>query len=139
MDKKKLIMIGSVTAIIVSVVAIIFLVTKKDTESEYKIDGIDLPENKEILKDQTIADDIEITNISLLTRDGISSYKATIKNTSDKDIKIKTLYVIFYENDIENKTLALYDTNLVSQKEQYISIKSETDLSNTTKIEYVLE
>lgn len=139
MDKKKLIMIGSVIAIIVSVVAIIFLVTKKDTESEYKIDGIDLPENKEILKDQTIADNIEISNISLLTRDGISSYKATIKNTSDKDIKIKTLYVIFYENDIENKTLALYDTNLVSQKEQYISIKTETDLTNTTKIEYVLE
>ena len=139
MDKKKLIIIGSVIAIIVSVVAIIFLVTKKDTEGEYKIDGIDLPTNKDILKDVTIDNNIDITNISLLTRDGMSSYKATIKNTSDKDIKIKSLYVIFYEKDVEHKTLALYDTNLISQKEQYISIKSEIDLSNTTKIEYVLE
>lgn len=138
MDKKKLLTIGSIIVIIVSIIAIIVLVVNKDKEEEFTIDGINLPTNKEILKESTI-DNLKITDISLLTRDGISTYKATVTNESDEDIDINALYVIFYEGDTENKTLALYDTKISSKEEKYINITSELDLTNTTKIEYVLE
>lgn len=62
-----------------------------------------------------------ITNISLLTRDGISTYKAEVTNTTKEDLNIDKLYVIFYENDIENKVLALSNVNIKSG-EKLISI-----------------
>jgi hypothetical protein len=136
MDKKKLLVIIAIITIAIAIGVII--INKDNKEEEFKIDGIDLPTNKEILKDANV-DNLKITNISLLTRDGISTYKATILNNTENDIKINILYIIFYENEIEHKAVALYDTEIQTKGEKYINITSDKDLSNITKIEYVLE
>lgn len=138
MDKKKLLVIGSIIVIIVSIIASIIIIVNKDNEEEFTIDGIILPSNKEILKETTI-DDLKITDISLLTRNGISTYKATALNETEENINIEALYIIFYENDIENKEIALYNTQITVNEKKHIDIISEKDLSNITKIEYILE
>ena len=138
MDKKKILLIGSIIVIIVSVIASILLVMKKEPVNEFKIDGIDLPQNKEILKDTTIKE-LDITNVSLLIREGISSYSAKITNNTNKEIKIDNIYVTFIENEKENKILALKNRTLKPEEYTYIKITSESDLSKTTKIEYTLE
>lgn len=138
MNKKKLIIIGAIVAVLLSVAVVIYASQKEETEPEFTIDGINLPTNKDILKDTTV-NNLKITKASLLTRDGISSFTATLTNDTERTAKINKLYVVFYEGDTENKTLALYDTQLLSGKETFINITSETDLTNVTKIEYVIE
>lgn len=137
-NKKKLILIGSIVVILVSITSIIYMLTRKEEEPTYTIDGIDLVEKKDILNDRVVSN-LDITNVSLLTRNGISSYKATISNNTDEDITISNLYVVFYQEEEKIKMLALSDTIIKVNNMTYIGITSETDLSKTTKIEYVLE
>lgn len=138
MDKKKILLIGSIVIILASVIASIYIISTKEEEPEYTIDGIDLPENKNILKDSTV-ENLKITSASLLTRDGISTYTAQVSNNTETNIDIDSLYVVFYEGEKENKILALKDSTITANNKTYINITSETDLSKTTKIEYVLE
>ena len=138
MDKKKILITGSIVAVILSVAVIIYVASKPKEEPEFTIDGINLPTNKDILKDTTI-ENLDITNTSLIIRNGRSNFQATISNKTDKDIKINKLYVIFREEDKENKILALYDSLVSPGEDSYINITSEKDLTNTSRIEYVIE
>jgi len=139
MNKKKILIIGSIIAIMLSIALIIYVTTKpKDTPIDNQIEGITLPTNKNILKDVTI-NNLKITNISIMKRDNISTYKATVTNETQVDIKINKLHVIFYEGDNENKVLALSETTLAPNNKMYINITSENDLTKVTKINYVIE
>lgn len=139
MEKKnKIILVVSILVILASIITSIFLLTKKDPEEPPVIEGINLPRNKDVLKDNKV-NELDITNVSLITRDGISTYKATISNNTNKDITINNLYVNFHHDNDETKTLTLKETTLKSNNSTYINITSETDLSNTTKIEYIVK
>lgn len=138
MDKKKIIIIGSIVAVLLSIAVIIYVTTKTPNNEEYTIDGIDLPKNKEILNDTTV-DNLKITDISLLTRNGVSTFKATVSNETAEDIIINKLYVVFYEGEKENKIPAIANATLSPGEKTYINITSESNLSNTSKIEYILE
>lgn len=137
MDKKKILIIASIIVIIISIILIIIIFNKKE-EDKFTIDGISLPQNKEVLKESSV-ENLKISDVSLLTREGTSTYKATISNDTEEDIDIKILYVVFYEKNVEYKAIALYDTEIPATKEKYIDITSDKDLTNITKIEYVLE
>lgn len=139
MKNKKVLVIGSIVIILVCVAAVIYLlVTSNDKPQNTGIEGINLAENKEILEDKTI-NNFKITNVSLLTRDGISSYKAWVVNESNTDVKINKLYVIFQENETETKLLALNNATINANGKTYITVTSDRDLTKTTKIEYILE
>ena len=139
MDKKKVTVVVSILVIILSVVLSILIITnKKEEEPSNQIDGITLPETKDLLKDTTV-ENLKITNISLLTRDGKSTYKAQVVNDTDEDIEIDSLYVIFYEGENQKKIPALKYSKIAANNKTYISISSESDLSKTEKIEYVIE
>lgn len=138
MDNKKKIIIGIVFLLVVAIIFLIIAIVNKPDNEEFKIEGIDLPQNKEVLKDTTIGD-IKITNVSLLTSNGISTYKARVYNTSNDDLIIKKLAVVFEEDDIKNNVEVLRDAKIASGEFTYINITSEKDLSNIDKIEYVLE
>lgn len=136
MDKKKILLIVSIVLIIASIVVSVILLVNKPEEEEFKIEGIDLPKNQEILKDVSL-DGIEITNVSLLTREGMSTYKALLTNETENDISAKILNITFYEDE-EERTVTKNIT-LTAGSSMYINIESEIDLSKTTKIEYILE
>lgn len=138
MDKKKILIIGSIVAVILLLAVIIYIVSKPKEETLPIIEGMNLPTNKDILKDTTIGN-LEIKNISLIIRNGKSTFQATISNKTEEDIKINKLYAIFYEGETQNKKTLVLNSTIPSNKDALINILSESDLTNTTKIEYVIE
>jgi len=139
MDKKKIIVIVSLIAIIVaSVITNIYILSNQDKEDEFKIDGITGVENKDILKDSKVGN-LDITDITLFNNNGTSVYKAKISNNTNEDISIDKLYVVFYENKTENKKTALLNAMIKANGETYINISSKEDLTKSTDIKYVLE
>ena len=139
MDKKKIIAIISLIVIIVaSIITNIYILSNQDEKEEFEIDGITMVENKEILKDSKVLG-LDITDVSLFNKNGTSIYKAKIVNDTNEDINVDKLYVVFYENDIENKKIGLSNAKISAGGEVYISISSPEDLTKSTKIEYVLE
>ena len=137
-NKNKIIIVVSIIVIISSVAVSLLMLTKEEQKEPLTIEGINLPENKDILKDSKV-DELDITEVSLLTREEISSYKAKVSNSTNEDITINKLYVVFYLPKETIKIPALSNITIKSNNNTYINISSETDLSKTTKIEYVME
>ena len=136
-SKKTLLIICLVFIILLSIGTSIYILINKKEKSEFKVDGIETVQNENILNDTTV-ENLQITNASLLTRDGISTYSAEVNNLTENDITIDKLYVTFYEGDIENKILALFNASIKANGKAYINITSENDLSNTDKITYTI-
>ena len=72
MDKKKILIISVIGAIIIAAIIIFIIISNKEPQEEFTIDGINLPVNKDILKETTV-DNLKIKDIFLLTREEISS------------------------------------------------------------------
>lgn len=139
MDKKKIIVIISLVIIIIaSIITNIYILSSKEKDEEFKIDGITEVENKKILKDTKI-NNLNFTNVSLLNNDGTSIYRAKITNTTNEDITINKLYVVFVENGKENSMLGLSSSKIKANGSTYISISSLDDLTKSTDIKYVIE
>ena len=139
MDKKKIILIICLIVIILaSIITNIYFLKNNKEDNELKIDGITTTQNEEILKD-TKVDKLDITNVSLLNKDGTSIYKAKVSNNTNEDIKIEKLYVIFYENKTEKKIPALINVVIKANSNTFINISSPDDLTKSTDIKYVLE
>jgi len=139
MKNKKILIACLVVIILASVITIIYMLTNNKEETpDSKIEDFETVQNDGILNDATV-ENLKITNVSLLTRDSISSFKAQVLNETSESINIDKLYVVFYENETENKILVLSDITIPANDKTYINMTSETDLSKTTKIEYILE
>lgn len=139
MKNKKILIACLVVIILASVITIIYMLTNNKEETpNSKIEDFETVQNDSILNDATV-ENLKITNVSLLTRDGISSFKAQVLNETSESINIDKLYVVFYENETENKILVLSGITIPANDKTYINMTSETDLSKTTKIEYILE
>ena len=139
MERKKIIIVIALILTIISIIGIsVYKLTTKEEKNEFTIEGIDLVENKEILKDAEV-ENLKITNISLLTREGISTYSAQINNDTTTDITVDKLYVTFYEGDKVTKILALSNAKIKQKGKAYINTTSNENLTKTTKITYSIE
>lgn len=139
MDKKKIIVIISLIVIIIaSIITNIYVLSSKEPEEKFKIDGITETQNEEILKDAKI-NNLDITNVSLLNNDGTSVYRAKISNNTNEDITIDKLYVVFIENENEISMLGLSSSKIKANGSTYINISSLDDLTKSTNIKYVIE
>ena len=86
---KKIILISIIViAFIVSIVFIFLTVNTKKENKEFKINGIEVTKNKDILKDTKI-EDLDITNQILYNRDNQSTFSAIIINNTENDCNIK--------------------------------------------------
>lgn len=138
-NKQKTLIVALVLIIIASVATVIYAIAKNNKEEEpFKIEGIEVAENKSILKD-TKVDNINITNVSLLTRNGLSTYKAIATNNTEKDIHIDKLYITFSINDKEKKMEVLNNVTIKAGESNNITISFESDMKSTSKIEYSIE
>ena len=139
MERKKIIIIVGLVLTIVSIIGVtIYKLTVKEEKDNFKIEGIDFAENKEILKDTDI-ENLKITNISLITREGVSTYSAQITNTTTTDINVDKLYITFYEGAKQTKLLALSNAKIKQNGKVYINATSNENLTKTTKITYSIE
>lgn len=131
MNKKTLLIISLIIIILVSIITNIYIILK---------DNKDTPENTkpQFLQEITYKG-LKISNASIETGNDLSEYKSMVTNISDNTIKIDKLYIIFYNNDQENKILALSNIELSQNENTVIDIVSEDDLNKITDIKFVLE
>ena len=131
MDKKKILfIIGIVLIVILGIIAI--NIGKKSSNTEPpKTDNL----NESILKDTTV-ENLSITNQSVVTRDGLSTYMANLENKASETKHIDYLYITFTINNEENNVLALKDTNLEPNGKLPIIINFDADISKASKVTY---
>ena len=90
MGKKKTLIIVLGLLLVISIIVFVISLVNKPSEEDYNIEGIELPQYKEILKDKTMGD-FKLTDISLITVDGMSTYKAKLHNNSSETLAVKKL------------------------------------------------
>ncbi len=136
---KNKIIIGLLSLVIlVSIsLSIYFLVRdKNDKNNELEINGMDVLNDKDILKD-TFYGDLSITNQVLFTQNGISNYSALVSNNSDIGlIYVDDMYIIFELEDETFSSLALHDVKFESGKSLDISVSFDRDISKVKKISF---
>lgn len=138
-DYKKIILISIIVLAISGTITFLVLTFNNNEEKEeFKIEGIDIASNKDILKD-TKVDTLEVTNQVLYNRDNMSNYSAIIKNDNTTDYNIKSLYVVFTVNDETIKMLATEDSTIKANNQKIINISFDKDILSTTKIEFIME
>lgn len=138
-DYKKIILISIIVLAISGTITFLVLTFNNNEEKEeFKIEGIDIASNKDILKD-TKVDTLEVTNQVLYNRDNMSNYSAIIKNDNTTDYNIKSLYVVFTVNDETIKMLATEDSTIKANNQKIINISFDKDILSTTKIEFIIE
>lgn len=138
-DYKKIILISIIVLAISGTITFLVLTFNNNEEKkEFKIEGIDIASNKDILKD-TKVDTLEVTNQVLYNRDNMSNYSAIIKNDNTTDYNIKSLYVVFTVNDETIKMLATEDSTIKANNQKNINISFDKDILSTTKIEFIME
>ena len=138
-DYKKIILISIIVLAISGTITFLVLTFNNNEEKEeFKIEGIDIASNKDILKD-TKVDTLEVTNQVLYNRDNMSNYSAIIKNDNTTDYNIKRLYVVFTVNDETIKMLATEDSTIKANNQKIINISFDKDILSTTKIEFIME
>lgn len=136
--KNKIIIAGLIIIILGSIGANVFILANNDEVENKQDDGFDIIQNEDIAKNAKV-DNLDITNVKIVTKNGISTYKATVTNNTKNDVSLDKLYVVFYQDKIENKILATTDLMLKPNESKEIKILSEEELNHSTKIEYVIE
>ncbi len=129
MDKKKLLfIIGIILIVILGIIAI--NMSKKSKELEV-IDEL----NENILKD-TIIDNISITDQSVITRDGLSTFMANVTNKGNDTIHVDNLYIVFTIDGEEIEALVISNSDIDSNQIVPISLVFDRDISKATKVDY---
>ena len=129
MDKKKLLfIIGIILIVILGIIAI--NMSKKSKELEV-IDEL----NENILKD-TIIDNISITDQSVITRDGLSTFMANVTNKGNDTIHVDNLYIVFTIDGEEIEALAISNSDIDSNQIVPINLVFDRDISKATKVDY---
>ena len=129
MDKKKLLfIIGIILIVILGIIAI--NMSKKSKELEV-IDEL----NENILKD-TIIDNISITDQSVITRNGLSTFMANVTNKGNDTIHVDNLYIVFTIDGEEIEALAISNSDIDSNQIVPINLVFDRDISKATKVDY---
>lgn len=136
--KTIILIVVSLLCLIGAVFLIKLTLKPKKTKDNFEIDGIKITENTDIIKD-TKVDELDVIDQVLYTTNNKSVFNATLKNNTEKDIKVNKLYVIFTINKKEEKVILIDNGEIKKQTTFPINITFDRDVLNTTKIEYVLE
>ena len=129
MDKKKLLFIvGIILIVILGIIAI--NISKKNKEPEV-IDEL----NENVLKD-TVIDGISITDQSVITRDGLSTFMANVTNKGSDTIHIDNLYIFFTIDGEKIEALAMSNEDINANQTVPISLVFDRDISKATAVDY---
>jgi len=129
MDKKKILFIvGIVLIVILGIVAII--IGKNNKKVPVEVDNL----NDNVLKDTEVAG-LKITDQSVITRSGLSTYMANVASAKGSK-HIDKLYIIFTVGNENIEVLAIDDITFEAGDIIPIGIDFDRDISKATKIEF---
>ena len=136
--KTIIIIVASILCIIGAILIIRLTLKPKENKTNETISGIEIIENKNILKDKKVGG-LDVTNQVLYNDNNVSKFSATFKNNTKEDIDISKLYIIFKKGKVEDKVLIIQDKTIQAGDTYPANITFDKDMLNTTKIEYALE
>lgn len=129
MDKKKILFIAGIALIVILGIIAIFI-GKKEVKSkeDYNI-------NKNVLKDTTM-ENFTITDQSVITRDGLSTYMANLTNNTKEKKHIDYLHIVFTIDDETIDVIASKNSDVDPEGKLPIMISFDRDISKATKVTY---
>jgi len=131
-----ILVISIIVIIICAIISITTIIKSNNNEQPEKNDSDAV--HKEILKDTTVGN-LAITNAKLTVNSEVSNFTAVVTNNTNTDYHIGTLYVTFTNNDNASKIPALQDITLKPGEYEMITLSLDSDVSETTIIDYTLE
>ena len=132
MDKKKILFIvGTILIVILGLVAI--TIGRKNVKEKEVDDNI----NNNVLKDTTVESFI-ITDQSVITRDGLSTYMANLTNTAKEKKHIDYLHIIFTIDGDVVDVIASRNIDVNSEAKLPIMISFDRDVSKASKVTYAI-
>lgn len=137
-NKQKVLLIVSIICIIGVILCVILILNNKNKTEEFKIDGLDIVEKEDLLKDTNV-DTLLVTDQVLYKQEGTYKFSAIVNNKTDSDYYVKNLYVTFTVNNTEKKILVAKDTNIKANDIKTINISFDNVMKDVTKIEYSIE
>ena len=132
--KQNIILVGLILVIVFCVffsVKTIIKNTKTDDDKSNNSDVI----HKEVLNDTKVGN-LTITNARLTVTDGVTSFSANVNNETDSDYHFNVLYVTFTNGNVTRKIPVLSDVTIKPNEHEIISLTLDSDISDTTKIDY---
>ena len=136
-SKQKVIIALLILVILVCAFISIKIIVKSNKNNTSEINDSDVI-HKEILKDAKVGN-LTITDARIVVRDGSSNFAAIAKNETDSDYHFKILYVTFTTDNIVRKIPVLVDTTIKANGYKAIALTLDSDISETTKIDYEVE
>ena len=135
--KQNIILAGLILVILICVFFSIKTILNSKKEDEVNINDSDAV-HKEVLNDATVGN-LTITNARLTVTEGVTSFTANVNNKTDSDQHINVLYVTFTNGNVTRKIPVLSDITIKANDHENISLTLDSDVSDTTKIDYDIQ
>lgn len=136
-SKQKVIIALLILVILVSVFISIKIIVKNNKNNTSETNNSDVI-HKEVLKDAKVGN-LSITDAMIVVRDGSSTFMAIAKNETDSDYHFNVLYVTFTTGNMTRKIPVRMDATIKANETDTIMLTLDSDISETTKIDYEIE
>ena len=132
--KQNIILVGLILVIIICVFFSVKTIIKSKKNDEPVVNDSDAI-HKEVLNDTKVGN-LTITNARLTVTDGVTTFSANVNNETDSDYHFNVLYVTFTNGNVTRKIPVLSDVTIKPKEHELISLTLDSDVSDTTKIDY---
>ena len=107
------------------------------TTKNTKTSQVQVNTQKDVVKDQEV-DGIKMTNTSMTTKDGVTTFQTTVTNNTGSDYKLNEYQILVKDKDGNViKTLPGYIGSTIKNGEsKTLKSKSNADLTGAVSIEY---
>ena len=133
--KQNAIVVGLILVILICVFFSIKTITNSKKETKPKNEN---SVSEEVLKDTKVGN-LSITHARLVVDDGVTNFMANVTNETESDYHIKVLYVTFTNGNTTRKIPVLSDITIAPKDYTPITLTLDSDISDTTKIDYDLQ
>ncbi len=133
--KQNVIVAGLILVILICVFFSIKTIVNSQKEDKPK-NNSDISE--EILKDTKVGN-LTIANARLVVDNGTTSFMATATNETDSSYHVNVLYVTFTNGNTTRKIPVLSDVTIGPKDHTPITLTLDSDISDTTKIDYDIQ
>lgn len=134
-DKKQnLILVASVIVILICAFISIKTIVKNNQNKKEENNSAD----KDVLKDTKVGN-LTITDARLEVNNDVTSFMAIVTNDTTEDYHFNTLYITFTVDGITSTIPILQDITLNPNESKPIILTLDSNVSETTKIEYIIE
>lgn len=136
--KEKIIAIVLILVIIACIIFSILIIKSKNKTTKKEDSSLNFVTKDSIIKDQTL-NGLKISDISIMYGEEMSTYMATVTNTTNTSYKVDQLFVNFFIEKSTFSGIIMENVELGPNESQTVNLQIDRDLSKCSKITYSTE